>query len=162
MKLIQEKVDRLFYSNKLLNKLDIAITSWMKRYGVLICRISLAIIFIWVGILKPIGVSAANELVTKTVYWFNPSWFIPLLGWWEVLIGICLLYKPFIRLGILLMALQMGGTFLPMILLPDIVYGNHWYVLTLEGQYIVKNLALISAAIVIGSQVRDDKKNNRK
>ena len=154
---MKDFVDKLFYENKYLNAIDIKITSWMKNWGILLCRISLAIVFIWLGILKPFGVSAANELVTKTVYWFNPAWFIPLLGWWEVLIGVCLLYRPLIRLGILLMMLQMAGTFLPLILLPDIVYGRHWYVLTLEGQYIVKNIVLISAAIVIGSQVRERK-----
>ncbi|HII88865.1 TPA: hypothetical protein HA253_04670, partial [Candidatus Woesearchaeota archaeon] len=97
--------------------------------------------------------------VIKTVYWFDPAWFYPLLGWWEVLIGVCLLFRPLIRLGIFLMALQMAGTFLPLILLPEIVYTQIPWGLTLEGQYIVKNLVLIGAALVIGSHVRDKKKD---
>jgi uncharacterized membrane protein YkgB len=148
-------LENIIHKNKKLDQLDKKITLWMKKYGLLHLRISLGIIFIWFGILKPFGLSPAQELVANTVYWFSPTWFVPFLGWWEVMIGICLLYKPLIRLGILLMGVQMAGTFLPLILLPNIVYGNTPFVLTLEGQYIVKNIILISAAIVIGSHVRD-------
>lgn len=107
--------------NNKFNQFDKKITGWMKHYGLILLRYSLGIIFIWFGILKPFGISPAQELVEKTVYWVNPIWFVPFLGWWEVLIGVCLLYKPIIRLGILLMGIQMIGTFLPLILLPEVV-----------------------------------------
>ena len=57
------------------------------------------------------------------------------------------------------MVLQMAGTFLPLIILPEVVYSFNPLTLTLEGQYIIKNIVLIAAAIVIGSHVRD-KQNN--
>ena len=136
---------------------DEAITCWMQRHGLRFLRYSLGIVFIWFGILKPLGLSPASELVTRTVYWFSPQVFVPLLGWWEVAIGICLLYQPFIRMGILLMMPQMIGTFLPLILLPNVVYDGSFFALTLEGQYIVKNLVLIGAALVVGSHARDTK-----
>ncbi|AJF61164.1 TPA: hypothetical protein HA239_05090 [Candidatus Woesearchaeota archaeon] len=135
--------------------IDDMIIAWMDRWGVTLLRYSLAIVFIWFGILKPFGLSSATDMVAKTVYWVDPAWFIPFLGWWEVVIGVCLLYKPMVRAGIFLMALQMAGTFLPMILLPDVVYVQFPFVLTLEGQYIVKNIVLISAAIVVGSKVKE-------
>jgi len=143
--------------NKKFDKVDKAITKWMKKEGLLCLRYSLAIIFIWFGILKPLGLSPAAELVAKTVYWASPTWFVPFLGWWEVLIGVCFLYKPLIRIAIALMAVQMVGTFLPLILLPQIVYGPLPFTFTLEGQYIVKNLVIIGAAMVVGSHVRDKK-----
>ena len=111
--------------------------------------------FIWFGILKPLGLSPAADLVAKTVYWVSPTWFVPFLGWWEVIIGICLIYKPLLRLGLALMALQMAGTFLPLILLPEVVYGANYFALTLEGQYIIKNLVLIAAGLVVGAHARD-------
>jgi uncharacterized membrane protein YkgB len=143
--------------NKKLQQIDKKITDKMKEIGVPFLRYSLSIIFIWFGILKSIGVSPAQELVANTVYWFSPSWFVPFLGWWEVVIGLCFLYKPMIRVGLALLFLQMAGTFLPLILLPGIVYGKNPFILTLEGQYIVKNLIIIGAALVIGSHVRDKK-----
>lgn len=141
--------------NRLLNRIDRAITAWMATHGLRYLRYSLGIVFVWFGILKPLGLSTADELVAHTVYWVSPSWFVPFLGWWEVLIGLCLLYKPLIRVGIFLMIPQMIGTFLPLIILPDVVFLQFPFVLTLEGQYIIKNIVLISAGLVIGSHVRD-------
>ena len=141
--------------NEQFNKLDQHIVRILKKHGLHFLRYSLAVIFIWFGILKSFNLSPAHELVANTVYWFDPSWFVPFLGWWEILIGICFFYKPLIRLGVFLLIPQMLGTFLPLILLPDVVFGTTILSLTLEGQYIIKNLILISAGIVIGSHVRD-------
>lgn len=139
----------------LFDKFDPLIASWMRRHGMLFLRISLAIVFIWFGALKPFGISPAADLVKKTVYWFNPDIFIVVLGIWEVLIGLTMLFKPTIRISIFLLYLQMPGTMLPLILLPDVCFTSFPFGLTLEGQYIIKNLILISAGLVIGGSVRE-------
>lgn len=136
------------------NLIDRAIASWMDKHSLLLLRISLAIIFIWFGALKPFRISPADDLIQRTVYWFDPDMFIPILGAWEVAIGVCLLIRPLIRLAILLLFLQMPGTFLPLVLLPDVCFTYVPWAPTLEGQYIIKNLVLISAAIVVGGTVR--------
>jgi uncharacterized membrane protein YkgB len=133
--------------------LDSIIISYLNKISLPTLRYSLAIIFIWFGALKPLGNSPANDLIAKTVYWFNPDVFIPILGVWEILIGVCLIYTPLIRLGLFLLALQMPGTFLPLVLRPEICFVNFPFDLTLEGQYIIKNLVLIGAALVVGSKV---------
>ncbi|HLC52664.1 MAG TPA: DoxX family protein [Candidatus Nanoarchaeia archaeon] len=107
------------------NKMDKRITNWMKKIGLSFLRYSLAVIFIWFGILKLFGTSSAQELIANTIYWFSPTWFVPFLGWWEIVIGLCFLYKPLIRIGIPLLFLQMAGTFLPLIILPNVVYTNN-------------------------------------
>ena len=141
---------------KSLNDLDILIISFMSRWGTTLLRYSLGICYIWFGILKPFGLSPAQELVENTVYWFNdPADFVPILGWWEVIIGVTMCIKPFIRFSILLLFIQMPGTFLPLILLPEVCFTSFPFGLTVEGQYIIKNLIIISAAIVVGSTVRD-------
>ena len=136
-----------------LKKLDQFIIDFSLRYGVVSLRISLAVIFIWFGLLKPLGFSPAEELVKNTVYWIDPNIFFPILGIWEVLIGVFILWRPTIRLGILLLALQMPGTALPLVLLPEVCFTKFPYGLTLEGQYIIKNLVLIAAAGVISGTV---------
>jgi uncharacterized membrane protein YkgB len=137
-----------------LDPLDRAIASFMQRVGVRFLRISLAVVFIWFGALKLAGMSPAAELVRATVYWIPFDVFFPVLGVWEVLIGIFLLYRPTIRIALLLLFLQMPGTALPLVLLPDVAYTTFPFGLTLEGQYIVKNLALVSAAFVVGGTAR--------
>ena len=140
---------------KTYDELDIFITKFMSKWGITFLRYSLGVIYIWFGILKPFGLSPAQELVENTVYWFdNPKTFIPILGWWEVVIGLTMCIKPLIRVSIFLLFIQMPGTFLPLILLPEVCFNNFPFGLTLEGQYIIKNLIIISAALVVGSTVR--------
>lgn len=123
-------------------------------YGIIFLRFSIGLIFVWFGFLKPFGISPAQELVTNTVYWFDDKVsFVKFLGWWEVAIGITMCIKPLIRISIFLLFLQMPGTFLPLVLLPDICFTDFPFGLTLEGQYIIKNLIIISAGLVIGGTV---------
>ncbi len=136
-------------------KLDIFISKYMNNYGILLLRYSLAMIFIWFGLLKPLGISPAQELVANTVYWFDDkAAFVKFLGWWEVAIGATMCFRPLIRISIFLLFLQIPGTFLPLVLLPEVCFTDFPYGLTLEGQYIVKNLIIISSALVIGGTVR--------
>ncbi|MBR9703260.1 hypothetical protein GOV10_04440 [Candidatus Woesearchaeota archaeon] len=131
--------------------LDKKISCWMERYGHRILRYSLGLVFIWFGALKLIpGLSPAQELVELTVP--IGAWFVILLGVWEIVIGLCLWWRPALRVGIGLMALQMMGTFLPLIFLSGLSWQS-FGVPTLEGQYIIKNVVLIGAAIVIGGTV---------
>lgn len=144
-----------------LDKTDHRIASWMDKYCQFLLRISIALIFIWFGILKPLGISPEEELIKRTIYWFSPESFVPILGWWEVTIGVCLLFRPLIRVALLLLFLQLPGTLLPLFLLPDICFTRFPLGLTLEGQYIIKNLFLVSAAVVIGSKVRHQKNEGK-
>jgi len=137
-----------------LDRADIRISEGMDRYCQPLMRYSIALIFIWFGLLKPLGISPEAELIKRTVYWVSPQIFLPVLGWWEVTIGLCLLYRPLIRVALLLLLLQLPGTMLPLILLPEICFTQPPFGLSLEGQYIVKNLFLVSAAFMIGGKVR--------
>ena len=127
----------------------------METYGTPLLRMSLAVVFIWFGVLKIIGRSPVYELVAKTVYWVSPDFFIPFLGVWEVLIGAGLLLRAALRLTLLLFWLQLAGTFLVLVLRPDIAFqhGNP-LLLTTEGEFVIKNLVLISAGLVVGGTVR--------
>lgn len=136
------------------NAIDRPIARFMEKHGTRLLRWSLAVIFIWFGALKFFDLSPANDLVEKTIYWLPPRVFIPILAAWEVLIGLCLLIRPLLRVAILLLAGQMVGTFLPLVLLPEVCFIRIPYAPTLEGQYILKNLIIIAAAMVVGGTVR--------
>ncbi len=136
-------------------RIDPAITRWMARYGLLILRVGLGIVFFWFGALKLFpGVSPAEDLVRETTYFVDPDWFLPVLALWEMAIGLGLIFGLFMRLTLLLLFLQMPGTALPLVLLPEAVWTTFPHALTLEGQYIIKNLVLIGGGIVLGATVR--------
>jgi uncharacterized membrane protein YkgB len=141
------------------DRLDRTISTMMRRWGVPALRVSLAIIFVWFGILKPLGLSPAGPLVKATVAWmpfFDPDTWLAIIGWWEVAIGLTFLTRKTSRMAIGLLAMQMVGTFLPLAILPDVTFqpGHVPYAPTIEGQYIIKNLLIISAAMVLGGTVR--------
>ncbi|MEM8598651.1 MAG: hypothetical protein AAGF99_01915 [Bacteroidota bacterium] len=138
-----------------LDRFDQRLARFMGHVGIATLRIAVALVFIWFGGLKLFeGLSPAEDLVKATVYWVNPDVFFPILGVWEVLIGIGLLWRPLVRGALFLLALQMPGTFLPLVLLPEVCFTAFPFGLTMEGQYIVKNLVIIAAALVVGSTVR--------
>jgi len=153
VKSIEEKIVAKYF-----DKVDRKITECLSKYGLLILRICLGIIFLWFGFLKFFkGLSPAEDLVRNTVYFMNPDIFIPILALWESLIGIGLITGKYMRLTLLLLFFQMPGTILPLVILPEKVWTFFPYSLTLEGQYIIKNLVLISAGLVLGATVRGGK-----
>lgn len=145
---------------QLFDRVDRTLTGFMADYGIMILRISLGIIFLWFGILKFFpDLSPAEELAAKTIEAMtfgivqsNVS--MPVLATWESLIGLGLITGKYMRVTLLLLFMQMPGTVMPVFLYPDEVFTHFPYALTLEGQYIVKNLVLVSSALVIGATVR--------
>ena len=117
-------------------------------------RIPIFIIFFWFGFLKIIDLSPAQQLVKDTVYWmpfFSAESWTHVIGVWEVLIAICFLFKRTTLIAMILLFLQMSGTFLPLLILPEITFQNsNPFLPTLEGQYIIKNIIIITAALMIG------------
>jgi uncharacterized membrane protein YphA (DoxX/SURF4 family) len=142
------------------DRLDHQITDWMARNGILLLRISLGIAFFWFGVLKFFpDLSPAEDLATRTIstltFGLVPANIsLPLLATWEVVIGLGLITGRFMRATLLLLFVQMAGTVTPLLLFPTEAFTRFPYAPTLEGQYIIKNLVLISAGIVIGATVR--------
>jgi len=151
---MEKYMDRLLEITGL-DTVDRQIAGWMRRNGLRVLRYALAAVFIWFGLLKPLGMSPAEELVKNTVYFLPPDVFFPILGWWEVAIGMGLMYRPLNRIALDLLFLQMPGTMLPLVLLPEVCFTAAPFGLTMEGQYIIKNIVLIGAALVVGGTVRE-------
>lgn len=153
------KIKSTFRGN-LFHRTDIAVTARMSKFGLPFLRISIGIIFLWFGGLKFFsGASPAEDLAIKTINTitfgiFNTEFIIISLAIVETIIGIGLIFKIFLRETLLLLFLQMLGTFTPVFLFPEDVFTEFPFALTLEGQYIIKNLVIFSAAIVLGATVR--------
>ena len=151
------------FQEKFYDKLDKPITTWMANNAIKYLRISLGIIFFWFGFLKFFhGVSSAETIATKTISvltfgLIEPSVSIIILAVWETIIGLGLLFNRFLREILFLLFLQMLGTITPLFFFPAETFKIFPFVPTLEGQYIIKNLILISAGLAIGATVRGGK-----
>ena len=98
--------------------------------------------------------SPAQQFVQDTVYWMPflsaENWTY-VIGLWEILIALCFLFKKTTIIAMILLFVQMSGTFLPLIILPEVTFqDSNPFLPTLEGQYIIKNIIIITAALVIG------------
>ncbi|MGD8495568.1 MAG: hypothetical protein PVF05_05210 [Gemmatimonadales bacterium] len=143
-----------------IDDLDRRITRWMADYGITLTRLALGVVFLWFGIIKlgpgwsPAADLAANTIDRLTFGLVGREPGLVILAIWESLIGLGFLTGRFLRVTILLLAVQMPGTMMPLFLFPAETFNTFPYAPTLEGQYIIKNFVLISAAIVIGATVR--------
>lgn len=123
----------------------------MRRYGIPALRIALGIVFLWFGALKVWGASPVVGLI-QSAYPFLPyPDFIVFLGVWEMTIGLGLIFKIALRATLALLWLQMAGTLFAPFLSPALFFaGDNPFLLTMEGEFVVKNLVLIAAGLVIG------------
>lgn len=145
-------------------KTDQYISQVMLKLGYPTLQLSFAIIFIWFGILKPLGLSPAEPLLKQTVVWLplgSPEQWLHLIGYWEVAIGMLFLFRKSFRIAIALLFLQMVGAFMPLVLLPEVTFQNgNIFTLTMEGQYIIKNLLILSSALVLGGSLNSKYSNH--
>lgn len=115
-------------------------------------RWAIAFIYIWFGLLKVLNISPAEGLVTEllqaTMPFFDAVWFGMLFGLFEVMIGLLFLFPAYSRITLWIFLAHMAMTFLPLILLPHTTWKQP-FVYTLMGQYITKNIALISLALIV-------------
>lgn len=139
---------------------DRGVTHWMAQHGITLLRWSIGLIFIWFGALKLFpGLSPADQIATETTMTLTFGVLSEdvarlLLACLELVIGIGLVTGLFLRLTLFLLFAQMAGTLTPLVISPDQIWSDFPFVLTLEGQYIMKNAVLISAGFVIGATVR--------
>jgi uncharacterized membrane protein YphA (DoxX/SURF4 family) len=139
---------------------DRRVTRWMAEHGITLLRWSIGLIFIWFGALKLVpGMSPADQIATDTTMTLTFGLLSEdvarlTLAFLELAIGLGLLTGRFLRVTLLLLFTQMAGTMTPLIISPHLIWSDFPFVLTLEGQYIVKNAVLISAGLVIGATVR--------
>jgi uncharacterized membrane protein YkgB len=145
------------FFKKYFDLLDKKIVYFLRKFWEPVSRISLFIIFFYFGLLKVLNLSPATplveELFQKTINFLSFNFFLKFFGFFEMLIGITFIIPKVERLAILLLIVHMFIVFTPLILLPQITW-QKLLIPTLEGQYIIKNLAIISLAIVIGAHLR--------
>ncbi|MEU4745256.1 DoxX family membrane protein [Actinosynnema sp. NPDC023658] len=122
----------------------------LDRLAVPALRISIAVVFVWFGLLKVTGSSPVAALVSAAVPWVDPGFLVPALGWFEVGLGVVLLLGRLPRLTLVAVVAHLVGTFVVFVQAPALVItGGNPLLLTANGEFVVKNTVLICAALVL-------------
>jgi uncharacterized membrane protein YkgB len=136
-----------------IDRAENALMNLAGRFGAPALRITLAVTFLWFGALKVTNDTPVGDFVANTVDWIpgvSGAWFVPILGVVEVLLGAALLFGRGLRVVLPLLFAHLGGTFLALVTQPDVTFqdGNP-VMLTTEGEFVIKNLILLSAILVL-------------
>lgn len=133
---------------------DHIIIRFLRRAFIPTARFSLFVVYVWFGMLKVLGLSPASGLVhnlfSATIHFMSFDTFYILFAWFEVLIGVLFIIPKLTRFVIPLLFIHMITTFMPLVFLPGEAWSG-FMVLTLPGQYIVKNLVIIAVAIGVAA-----------
>ncbi len=136
--------------------IDIHIIHFFRRYAEPMARWAIFIVYGWFGLLKLVGFSPANPLVrdllSRTIPFVSPDIFIVMLGLFEVLIAVLFVIKGLERIVIPLLLVHLITTLMPLFLLTSITWSG-FLIPTLEGQYIIKNVLIIAAAMGIAAHL---------
>ena len=142
------------------DRIDRRITTWMADHGLTLLRLALGVVFFWFGVLKffpdasPAEALAGRTIETLTFGAIPQDVALRILAVWEVAIGIGLFVGRWMRAVLLLLFVQMLGTITPLFLFPAETFTTFPFAPTLEAQYIIKNVVIVAAAIVLGATVR--------
>ena len=135
-----------------------------KDISIPILSISIGIVYLWFGVLKFFpGLSPAEGLAVETIakltfHFLDTPKSLPLLAIWECLVGVLLILNIFRRVAIPLALVHIVLTFTPMLLFPEKVFSSNPLLLTMTGQYIIKNIIIISVLLVLWKQVQGRKR----
>ncbi|CAN5177125.1 hypothetical protein BH20ACT16_BH20ACT16_14400 [soil metagenome] len=159
MRLIQQKFVAL----------ENALHSGLVHHSITALRLSVGAVFLAFGVLKFFpDVSPAQGLAIKTIDLLSfgiVPWEVGIvaIAALECFIGICLLANRWMRLAVWLLAVQLVGVLAPLALLTGRLFSGPHGAPTLEGQYVLKDIILVAAGMVIaagtfrgGRMVRDE------
>ena len=133
---------------------DHQLISFVNKYGPNILRLSLATVFLWFGFLKVLNVSPVTPLAENLIPGISTGTFVFVLGVIEIGLGTSLVFKTLLKISIAIMVIRLVSTFSLLLILQETMFtNNNPFLLTLEGEFIIKNLVLIAGAIVVASAV---------
>jgi uncharacterized membrane protein YphA (DoxX/SURF4 family) len=137
--------------------LDSAIIKWLRHWYQPLARGAVFVIYFYFGVLKLTGDSPATPiaeaLVGQTIGLAHFHTLFILLALFECLIGLLFLFPKATRLVIPLLLIHMVIVCSPLAIVPQLAFAKP-FVPTLEGQYIIKNIALIALALGVAAQTR--------
>ncbi|HOX82316.1 MAG TPA: doxx family protein [Chryseolinea sp.] len=141
------------------------VNAWINNHVFDLLKISIGIVYVWFGALKFFPkLSPADQLAKDTIDLItfgllSSNVTILLLALWETILGFFLILSKWNKAIYFMLILHLLCTFVPLFCFADISFTSPPFVFTLVGQYIVKNIIIVCAALVLNA---NSKGTNRK
>lgn len=140
-----------------IKNVDLTVIKWLRVSFLPLARVAIFIVYFYFGVLKLFGQSPATPLamalIAKTVGLQHFAVLYKVLAVYECLIGVLFLIPKATRIVIPLLFIHLVIVSSPLLLVPHLAW-TRAFVPTLEGQYIIKNIAIIALAIGIAAQTK--------
>ena len=134
--------------------------TWLVRHSVTLLRVSLGLVFLGFGLLKFFpGVSPAEAIAERTMSMLTFG-LVPggaglvMVALLECAIGLTFLTGRLLGLGVALLAVALVGILSPLVLLAGELFTGPYNAPNLEGQYVLKDLVLAAAGLVVAATLR--------
>jgi uncharacterized membrane protein YkgB len=112
-------------------------------------RIAIGAIFLWFGMLKLTGHNPVFDILNGIFPFLAAGIGIQLLGAFEALLGLGLLFNVFPLFVNVVLIGHLTVTFLTFFTTPELMFDPHFPVLTMEGEFVFKNIVLILGGLVV-------------
>ena len=143
--------------NKILS-LESNLLDFFNKINTPLSRFAIFLVYFWFGILKVFDLSPASpmvlELLDRTMPFIPPAQFLVFFGLFEMLIGILFLFPKTTKIAFILLVIHLVTTVMPLFIMPGYTWSG-FMVPTMEGQYIIKNILIISLAINLISSTQN-------
>ena len=130
---------------------------WLIAHSIVILRVSIGAVLLAFGLLKFFpGVSPAQELVERTTSMLTlglvagPTALVA-VALLETVLGLWLISGRGMRGAVYLLGVQLVGIMSPIVLLPGRLFAGPHGAPTLEGQYVLKDVIIVGAALVLAA-----------
>src|SRR5258708_18376680 len=121
---------------------------FVERLAPYVLRISLGLVLLWIGALHLQNPQSIVVLLSMSLPFLASSAFVYVLGALEVLAGVLLLAGFWVRYVGLLTLVLFAGTLTIFVIAPAV---TGFPILTLIGQFLLKDVVLASAAITVAA-----------
>jgi putative oxidoreductase len=137
---------------------EVRLAAWLARHSIDLLRITVGLVFLGFGVLKFFpGLSPAEPLAARTLDILTLGLMPERMGLFlvaslETLIGLLLLAGRGVRVALGLLVVELIGILSPIVLLPGEMFRGSIVAPTLAGQYVLKDIVLVAAALVIAAR----------
>ncbi len=125
--------------------------NFLRDRSIMLLRLSLGIVFVWMGVLKLFNASPVEEILIKAIPGLGESQLLLFVAaFLEILIGAAFLSNKYVKFSAIIMSVHLLVLTLAVLFTQG--FAPRFPVLSLAGEHALKNLVFIAAGLLLIAQ----------